>query len=225
MNKLILEYISRLVVLLVALPVHECAHAWASYKLGDPTAKLQGRLTLNPAAHLDLMGTICMLVCGIGWAKPVPIDVRYYHDRKKGMALSALAGPVSNMLMALVGMLFYKVFVWCNVYWVVHHGSESAVLEFLYVLFHFICAINISLGIFNLMPVPPFDGSRIMLLFLPEKVYFKIMQYEQYIFVGVFLLLWLNVLDIPLSIANNFIFGLMDKATGFIDSIALSFAG
>ncbi len=209
-----LEYFSRLVVLLVAIPVHECAHAWASYKLGDPTAKYSGRLTLNPLAHLDPMGAICMMLFGIGWAKPVPIDVRYYRDRKKGMALSALAGPVSNLLMAAVAMVFFKISGY--LYFTLGVGSY-----YLWYFFYYVTAINISLGIFNLLPVPPFDGSRIMLLFLPERVYFGIMQYERYIFLGIFLLLWLGVLDAPLIAANNAVFNLLDYATGFVDRVAV----
>ncbi|MEG1985114.1 MAG: site-2 protease family protein, partial [Oscillospiraceae bacterium] len=212
------KYIARFLVLFLAIPVHESAHAYVSYRLGDPTAKNMGRLTLNPLKHFDLMGCISMLVVGIGWAKPVPIDPRYYKDPKKGMALSALAGPVSNLLMAFVGMIFYKISFYSY-----YASSESQVLYYVTLILQTMVLINISLAIFNMMPVPPFDGSRILGVILPERMYFGIMKYERYIFFAMFALLFLGVFDKPLYYANNALFDVLNWLTKFVDSIVLSF--
>lgn len=207
-------YLSRIIILLVAIPVHETAHAYVSYKLGDPTAKMMGRLTLNPIKHFDPIGGLCMLLTGIGWAKPVPIDPRYYVDRKKGMALSALAGPVSNFIMAFVSMILMKF-----TGYLYYYSSVPNWFYNVYLVFYYMTVINITLGVFNLIPVPPFDGSRIMLLFLPERTYFEIMKYERYIFIGLFVLLNAGILDTPLALANHFLFSLMDTGTGFVDRL------
>ncbi len=218
-TQLIFTVISRLIVLLVAIPIHETAHAFVSYKLGDPTAKAMGRLTLNPIKHIDPVGAVCMLTTGIGWAKPVPVDPRYYRDRKGGMALSALAGPVSNLLLAFVSMIFAKVFLWINL---TSPSAGHGVTFWLYYIFYLVTIIDISLGIFNLLPVPPFDGAKIFGAVLPERVYFGIMRYERYIFLGIFALLAFGVLDGPLAAANEFVAGLLDSLTGFVDSVMLS---
>lgn len=212
--QLVLTVISRLIVLFLAIPIHETAHAYISYRLGDPTAKAMGRLTLNPLKHIDPVGALCMLTTGIGWAKPVPVDPRYYRDRKGGMALSALAGPVSNLLLAFVSLILSKIFLWINL---ALSPSGQGVVFWLYYIFYLVSIINISLGIFNLLPVPPFDGSKIFGAVLPERVYFGIMRYERYIFIGIFALLMLGVLDAPLAAANSFVFGLLDVLTRFVD--------
>ncbi|MEG2525465.1 MAG: site-2 protease family protein, partial [Oscillospiraceae bacterium] len=171
MNPDIFQYLARGIVLLTAIPVHESAHAYVSYKLGDPTAKNLGRLSLNPLRHFDVLGCVSMLIIGIGWAKPVPIDPRYYKNPKAGMALSALAGPVSNFLMAFVAMIFYKIALFSYA-----ASGGSQIVRMFAVLLQAMVLINISLGIFNLIPVPPFDGSRIFGFFLPEHVYWGIMK-------------------------------------------------
>lgn len=218
MQERLLTLLARLIVLLTAIPVHECAHAYISYKLGDPTAKMMGRLTLNPLKHFDPLGSVCLLVAGVGWAKPVPIDTRYYRDRRKGMALSALAGPVSNFIMAFIAMVFFKL-----TFYIGYRTGGGAVLETVHLVFYYMVLINVSLGIFNLMPFPPFDGSRIYTAFLPEKVYFGLMKYEQYIFMAVFALLaFTNLFDGPLAAANDFVLSLLAKATFFVDDLAIA---
>jgi Zn-dependent protease len=186
-------YLMRIPVLLLAIAVHETAHGWAAYKLGDPTAHDQGRLTLNPLKHLDPVGALMMLFFGFGFARPVPINVRYFKRPKRDMALTALAGPVSNILLAWLGILAYVIFKKFT-------GSASntflsAVELFLQVFY----MLNLGLGVFNLIPCPPLDGSRILLVFLPTKYYFKIMMYERYIMLGLMALLWLGILDRPLN--------------------------
>ena len=211
---MILKVTARLIVLLVAIPLHETAHAYVSYRLGDPTAKSLGRLTLNPLKHIDIMGTLCMLTVGIGWAKPVPINPNYYRSRKWGTALSALAGPVSNFLLGLIAFIFAKVFMWIYMF-----GNTSRVFYILYMLFYLMAIINANLFVFNLLPVPPFDGAKIFGSVLPEKIYFGIMRYEQYIFIGVFILLYTGLLDTPLSVLNSAVLNGYDFLTSFVDLI------
>lgn len=214
---IIMSLFAILVVLLVATPVHECAHGWMAKALGDDTAERSGRLTLNPIHHLDLLGTICMLLFGIGWGKPVPVNpsrCRKVKSGKTAMALTALAGPVSNILLSLIFMIIYKVvFYTC--------GSVANIAYFLSALI-FIIDINLFLAVFNLIPIPPFDGSRILLAFLPTKWYFGIMKYERYIQIGILLLLWSGILSIPLNIASSWLFNGLDFITTPIDMIFTS---
>lgn len=204
--------IVRAIVFIITIPVHEAAHAWVADRLGDPTARYRGRLTLNPAAHFDLMGCVSMLLFGIGWAKPVPINPMNFDDRKKGMAISAAAGPVSNMLLAAASLVLTKIILYTG-----YFTGYGSIMNTLYTVFATMCSINISLAIFNLLPFPPFDGSRIFNFFLSDKFYFKIMEYEQYIFIGLFVLLYIGVFDVPLAFLNGILYTVIDKATFFVD--------
>lgn len=160
-------------ITLIALTVHECAHGWVSSKLGDPTPRIQGRLTLNPFAHLDFMGTILMILTGFGWAKPVEVNPMYYKDRKKGMALVAAAGPISNILLAFIGMLLSGVLVLIR-YWA---GFELALLD---TILHLFTIRNLGFAVFNLIPLPPLDGAKVLGMFLPNRAYYTMLQYERY---------------------------------------------
>jgi len=163
--------------ILLALSLHEAAHGYVAYKCGDPTAKALGRLTLNPLKHLDPMGTVLMLLTGYGWAKPVPINTRYFKNPKKGMALTALAGPVMNLILGLIGALVYAML--CRFL----GSSDSSLVTAALLFFYYFAVLNVTYAVFNLIPLPPFDGSRVLLLFLPTKWYFGIMKYERVIMV------------------------------------------
>ena len=187
----LIQLLLSLPIIVFALSVHETAHGWVAYKLGDSTAKNLGRLTLNPIKHLNLFGFLSMLIAGIGWANPVPINARNFKNPRVGMALSGIAGPVSNFLMGIVGFTalsgIMTVLIVNEVLY--PHVLVKILLLFLYMF----ASLNLSLGIFNMIPVPPFDGSRFLYIFLPTKWYFKVMKYERY--TGIVLLVLLIVLS------------------------------
>lgn len=202
--------ITSAVLIFVCLPSHEFAHAWAANKLGDSTAKYQGRLTLNPFKHIDLIGAAMMLLIGVGYAKPVPVNMMNFKNKKRDMALTALAGPLMNLFFGIVFMFLYVLFLNYayipylsnNFDQVVNESLIYQVFNILLFVFSVTSQISISLAIFNLIPIPPFDGSRILGFFLPDRVYYKLMQYEQIIFIVVLVALWCGFLSGPLS---NFI--------------------
>ncbi len=195
-------YLLSLPVVLMALSVHESAHGWMAYKLGDPTARNLGRITLNPAKHFDLFGFICMVLIKFGWAKPVPIVTRNFKNPRRDMALTGAAGPISNVLLAILNFLVLRIaliFVaprfeaeaW-QYYFASSTGTAMAgsmtftvVSLLMYILFLGVI-MNLTLAVFNLIPIPPFDGSRIFYVFLPPKWYFGIMKYERYIMLAFF---------------------------------------
>ena len=166
---------------ILCICVHESAHGLAALALGDPTAKQQGRISLNPLRHVDLVGLVMLAVAHVGWAKPVRIDPRYFKNPKAGMALTALAGPVSNFLLA-----FLTGFVAALCYFGSELHSGSKLLYYLFEFFYTTTIISCGLGVFNLIPISPLDGSKVLYAFLPERAYFTLMRYERY---GMFLLI------------------------------------
>lgn len=189
-----LLYLYAIPAILMSLSFHEMAHAYTSYRLGDPTAKNMGRLTINPLKHLDPLGTLMLLISmrsgfGFGWAKPVPINPTYYKNHKRGTILVSLAGPASNLLLAFV-FSFPMALIALNRGLTVNEIYNSSHILFysdfsaqtvLFNICSFFYMINIGLAVFNIIPVPPLDGSKILTAVLPEKYYFKMMRYENYI--------------------------------------------
>ncbi len=214
MNDTFLDYIIKALVLFTAVPVHECAHAWAAEKMGDDTGRQQGRITLNPFAHLTLMGSLMMLLVGFGWGKPVMIDPRNFKDPKKGMVLSSLAGPASNFVMAFLAMIVSKVMM------IIAAVNGDETFSYLSLAFLYVVLINISLGVFNFLPIPPLDGSKIFNAILPERWYFTIMKYENFIFIGLIVLLYSGLLDSPLNFCEMKVIEAMDFLTGWVDLLA-----
>ncbi len=209
-------------VIVIALCVHETAHGWVAYKLGDPTAKSLGRLTLNPLKHLDPIGFAFMLLFGIGWAKPVPINTRHFKNPRVGMALSGIAGPVSNLILGFLGMFLYVltqvIVVIANI-----DPMQTAVLVIL-LFFNVFAYLNVALAVFNLIPVPPFDGSRFMYVLLPTKWYFWVMRFERYTGIVVMLIIFaLSRIGLnPISIVVEFILGNTYELLSFLANALLN---
>ncbi|MBO5395323.1 MAG: site-2 protease family protein [Clostridia bacterium] len=192
-------------VTLCCLPVHEAAHAWMAEKLGDSTGRLSGRITLSPFAHLSLMGTLMLFLFGFGFAKPVPVNIRNFKKRKLYMGLTALAGPVSNLILAVIFIIIGYV---CALFMPTELTQTVSVAQIASMFFVNVGYYNICLAVFNLIPFPPLDGSRILTMFLPDKIYYRVMQYERYLLYALFALIFLfNRLPIsPLSAVSDFIF-------------------
>ena len=209
-----LYYFIRALVTLVAIPFHEAGHALAAWLLGDPTAKREGRLALNPFRHFDLTGTLCMVLAGVGWAKPVSTDPRNFKNPKAGMALTALAGPVANLLLAYLAMVVWKLLY----YWAPVTVGTVFADRFL----QYLVMMDVALAVFNLIPVPPLDGSRVLLAVLPQRIYFGIMKYERVILIVMLAVVWSGFLDGPLTLLNDAVWDLLDLGTGYIDQIPYS---
>lgn len=176
------EILSRVFVILCCFPVHECAHAWMAGRLGDPTARNMGRVTLNPFKHLDVWGTVMIFLFGVGYAKPVPVNIRNFKKPKLYFALTAVAGPVSNLIMAAIVMVICRIV----------YGGASTEAGYQVVQFLIYAAyINLSLAVFNLIPIPPLDGSRVVTAILPDKTYNALLKYERYSMVIILVLLLL----------------------------------
>ena len=209
----LLSLLVRALVLFTAFPVHESAHALTAHWLGDDTAKDQGRISLNPFKHINLFGALFMLFVGVGAAKPVPINASKFKKPKVGMAVSALAGPVSNLLIAYLSMILYR-FLYSISYL---NGSNLSILLY---IFQYAAILNIGLAVFNLLPIPPLDGSRIVTMFLPDKSYFGIMKYEKYIFIALFILIFSGLLDRPLYFLQDKAIDVLWSLTGWVDYLS-----
>lgn len=194
----IISFVLSLPIFMLAFSIHEYAHGFVANKLGDPTAKSLGRLTLNPIKHIDLFGFIAMLVFGFGWAKPVPINTRYFKKPKRDMAITALAGPLSNILLAIFFGALFKAFSFVSLN-VIQSELAANIWMFTGLMLSRGIYINVLFAVFNMMPVPPFDGSRLFLAFLPTKAYFWVQRYERYIYMVFLALLILGIFDYPLS--------------------------
>lgn len=184
-----------IIAILPALTFHEWAHGYMAYRLGDATAKADGRLSLNPLDHLDLTGTLMLLLVGFGWAKPVPVNTRYFKKPKRDFALTSLAGPIMNFFVALAAAFLY-ILAWYIVHCFALDGITATALM---MIFYYTMVINLGLGLFNLIPLPPLDGSNVLLCLLPNRIaaqYAKLRYYSHYIFLGLILLSYVPVLSV-----------------------------
>ena len=200
---------------LLALVVHEYSHGYVSTKLGDPTPRIQGRLTLNPLVHLDLYGTILMLLTGFGWAKPVEVNPMYYRDKKKAMALVAFAGPLSNFILAFLSLLIYVFFVVLAVY---TKAIPASVINIIGTAMSYSAQINLCFMVFNLIPIPPLDGSRILGMFLANTTYYKMMAYERYSMILIIFLSLSGMLDNIIGGGVSFLYsGIANALSGILN--------
>lgn len=200
--------VSYAIVIFVALPVHELAHAFAAYKLGDTTAKWQGRLRFSPLAHLDPIGTLMIVLVGVGYARPVPVNPNNFRNPKRDMALTALAGPVSNLLMAFAAVGLFRVV--CLLI------DNVLILNFAYIiLIGGFASINLGLAVFNLLPIPPLDGSRLWWFILPSRWIYTMERYSRYITLAIFLLVFTGAFDIPLQFLRRLLGYLICLPFGF----------
>ncbi|MDO4743586.1 MAG: site-2 protease family protein, partial [bacterium] len=174
--------LSACAVVFITLPIHEFSHGFVATKLGDPTPRYQNRLSLNPLRHIDYLGAAMIVLFGFGWAKPVQVNVNYFKNPKRDMAITALAGPASNILVSFfAGFLMFLLTL---------IPMQNSFFIYTYLFFEYLIWINLYLAFFNLIPIPPLDGSRLLATFLPDRIYYRIMQYERFFFLLILLLCW-----------------------------------
>ena len=205
---MLIEWLQVIPAVMISLTFHEFCHGYVAYLLGDPTAKNAGRLTINPLKHLDPIGLICMVIARFGWAKPVPVNMYYFKKPKRDMAIVAVAGPLSNLLLGFVCIFFY--------YLLILYAPEYAFLQAMAEFIATVAILSVGFAVFNMIPLPPLDGSRLLGLILPGHLYYKLMQYERQIQLVFMLLLFFGVLSTPLAYARSFVIGGIERIVRWI---------
>lgn len=194
---------------MLCIMFHEVSHGLVAYRLGDPTAKNAGRLTFNPLRHIDLWGLLMMAVFKFGWAKAVPVDMRNFKHPVRDMAITAAAGPVSNLILAFFALCIRA----CILYF--YYKMSSFLLETLIVFCEYTAILSVGLAVFNVIPIPPLDGSKVLNAILPREIYYKILRYEKYGFLVMMVVLYLGILDTPLNLCRNGMMALLSKISAF----------
>ena len=194
--------VTAIIPALLCITLHELSHGYVAYLLGDNTAKNAGRLTLNPLKHIDIMGLVMMVVFKVGWAKPVPVNMYNFKNPKRGMAITALAGPISNLLIGVVFLFFYGL-----LYSALADGSsfQKEILDMVEVTAY----LSVGLAVFNIIPIPPLDGSKVLFSALSDDTYYKLMRYEQFGMIALLVLVATGVLGKPLNTAISYVFDKM----------------
>ena len=203
----VLKYGARLMVIFMVIPLHEFAHAWSANKMGDPTPKYQNRLNLNPFRHIDPIGGLMIFLCGFGWGRPVQVNPNNFKKPRKGMALSAAAGPIANLIAAYLGMVLYKMLLYAFL------KNQTEGLFWVTLLFEYFVTINIGLAVFNLIPIPPLDGSKIMMAFMSDRTIFKFYQYQMYFTIGLFVLIMMGGMSRILLPVQQWLYGIISWLT------------
>lgn len=195
---------------LICLTVHEFSHGYAAYRMGDRTAKDMGRLSLNPIRHIDLMGLLMMIFFRFGWAKPVPIGMDQFKNPKRGMVISALAGPVSNLVLTIVCLLLYGLLV------PLIYPTQSNIVHQCMEMLFYTAYLSLALGIFNMIPIPPLDGSKVLFGLLPDRAYYQLMRYERYGMLILLLVVSTGILSRPLG---NFTYGMFEHIWNTLQAV------
>lgn len=192
----LIDLLIQVIAALLCVSFHEMGHGYAAWLLGDATARQRGRVSMNPLRHIDPLGLLLLVTAGFGWAKPVPVDMGHFRHPKLGMALTALAGPFSNFLMGTAALALASALY----HFALAQMMTSLWLYYVFLLLLRITILSVGLGIFNLIPIPPLDGSKAVFSLLPDRIYYTILRYERYLMLVLFVLVFLNVLDGPLSV-------------------------
>lgn len=224
MNFLNLDFytiIARIFIILLILPLHEFAHAFVARKCGDRTAEYSGRLTFSPFSHVDPVGALLLLLTGFGWAKPVPIDPRLMRNPRRGIILTSLAGPVSNLIAAFFGMILFRILLCISA----ETAAVSGVLSSMILFFSYFVSINVGLALFNLIPVPPLDGSKVLIQFLPTRAVLWMQQNQMIINIIFLIVLFTPLLDTPLGWAGGWIYSFLFWATSWINPLMQAIIG
>ncbi len=203
------DYVVIVAASMLCIMFHEVSHGMVALKLGDPTAKNAGRLTFNPVKHIDIWGLLMMAIFKFGWAKPVPIDMRNFKHPVRDMAITAAAGPISNLVLAFLALCIRAGALYVN------QKTGGAISDFVVTFFQYVAVLSVGLAVFNVIPIPPLDGSKVLNALLPQQVYYKILRYERYGFLVMMLVLYTGILDTPLMVCRSGILLGLSKISAF----------